>query len=146
MDTISNGQGLILLSRNGKKHTLTVTGESLKVSGLGVVDTGRLIGKPLGSPLEIAGVEFLPLIPSIRDRLETLNRKAQIIHAKDAVAIIHNCDIGPGSAVVEAGAGSQIGVRIEQPGAVRTEGAVDPAFDATDREKGASLAPYPVAR
>jgi len=95
----------ILLDGEGRKHLVPSAEGPAKVDGLGVIDTSKL-EEHVGGVARIAGKAFIVLRPSLRDRLETLNRKAQIVGAKDAASILLNCDLNAGDIVVEGGAGS----------------------------------------
>ncbi len=103
---IKMGQIVVLIDPQGRKHHLLIQGESQKVKGLGVLDTGKLLDKPFGEPVELCGESFIPLRPSLRDGLEAMERKAQIMMPKDSIHLAYECGIGPGSLVVESGAGS----------------------------------------
>lgn len=85
---------------------VTLAAGKTRVEGLGVVDTGRLMGRVPGSVFEIASRRFLVLRPDLRDHQALLRRKAQLVLPKDAAQIIMGCAIGPGSRVAEAGVGS----------------------------------------
>ena len=98
-------QAFILLSADGKRHLVPQADGAVTVDGLGVVDPAKLESR-VGSVAKIAGKPFLVLLPSVRDRMETAARKAQTIGAKDAAAILLNCDVNAGDVVIEAGAGS----------------------------------------
>ena len=104
--TIEKGHNIVLMDKKGKKYIIRVTGEPLKVEGLGVVDTSKMVGSPYGEPIGIGNASFLPLEASISDSLDTLRRKAQIMVPKDSVQLLYLCNIRSGSTVVEGGAGS----------------------------------------
>jgi len=95
----------ILLDGEGRKHLVPQAEGPCKVEGLGVVDPTKL-EEHVGGVARVAGKPFLVLRPSLRDRLGTLSRKAQIIGPKDAAAILFNCDVNAGDIIVEGGAGS----------------------------------------
>lgn len=90
----------------GKRFLAQLTGETTRLEGLGVVDTGRIVGRIPGVVHEIASRRFLVLRPDLRDHQTFLRRKAQVVMPKDAAQIIAGCALGPGSRVVEAGVGS----------------------------------------
>ena len=96
---------VILLDRRGKKHLVHLNEEMSKVEGLGVLDSTKLISS-IGKSIDIAGNKFIVLVPSILDYLENIQRRAQIIVAKDSASIVQRCDISTGDLVVEGGAGS----------------------------------------
>jgi tRNA (adenine57-N1/adenine58-N1)-methyltransferase len=75
------------------------------VPGLGVVDTAKLAGQ-VGRVAKIAGRPFLVLRPGTEDLMDALERKAQIITAKDAGPLLLLAGVKAGDVVLEAGAGS----------------------------------------
>jgi tRNA (adenine57-N1/adenine58-N1)-methyltransferase len=105
MQRIEKGDTVMLLI-SGKKYLVTVQGEGQKVSGLGMLDTSRLIGRDYGECIDFAGAELRVLPPNITDLHQSIRRKAQVILPKDCAQIIFNCDIKAGSIVVEGGCGS----------------------------------------
>jgi tRNA (adenine57-N1/adenine58-N1)-methyltransferase len=100
------GDRIVLLGEDGRKHALTVEPGARRVEGLGVVDPASLAGAAFGAAVPVGNRRFLVLRPSLLDRIETLDRKAQIILPKDAAHILVECDISAGRTVVEGGAGS----------------------------------------
>lgn len=102
---ISEGD-LVLLFSKGKKILLQVKDKAEKIKDLGVFNSSRLIGKNYGEKIEIANEEFFILSPSTIDKIETIERRAQIILPKDTALIIFYCDIKNGSKVIECGIGS----------------------------------------
>jgi tRNA (adenine57-N1/adenine58-N1)-methyltransferase len=77
----------------------------------GIIEFDELIGKPFGSiifskPHENQGYKFFVLKPLPSDYIIHMSRKTQIIYPEDAGLIIIYSGIGPGSVVIEAGAGS----------------------------------------
>ena len=77
----------------------------------GIIEFDELIGKPFGSiifskPHENQGYKFFVLKPLPSDYVLHMSRKTQIIYPEDAGLIIIYSGIGPGSVVIEAGAGS----------------------------------------
>ena len=60
MQRMDNGD-LVLLIVSGKRFLVQLNGEPQKVSGLGVVDTSRLIGKSYGERIELAGSEMIAI-------------------------------------------------------------------------------------
>lgn len=91
------GSPLLLVELRGRPQTLDREG---------VVDLSPLIGRPPGTPFRWAGTEYLALRPSLSDRLSQLQRKAQIVTAKDAMRLLYLANVVPGARVLEAGAGS----------------------------------------
>ena len=77
----------------------------------GIIEFNELIGKPFGSivfskPHESQGYKFFVLRPLPSDFILHMSRKTQIIYPEDAGLILLYSGIGPGSVVLEAGAGS----------------------------------------
>ncbi|HEV8361315.1 MAG TPA: tRNA (adenine-N1)-methyltransferase [Candidatus Thermoplasmatota archaeon] len=103
---IAAGEPVILLGADGERWLARAGAGIARERGLGVLDTGQLVGRAWGSRLEQAGKLLTLLPPSTPDLLATLKRKAQIILPKDAARILLECDVRAGSIVVEAGAGS----------------------------------------
>jgi tRNA (adenine57-N1/adenine58-N1)-methyltransferase len=106
VQTIGENEPVILVDEKGNKILLRVDSGAHKVKGLGVYDSGPLIGKELGDTITIAQRKFMLLRPAIADMITVMERKAQIILPKDGMVIIHHCDIKSGDTVVEGGAGS----------------------------------------
>ena len=96
---------ILLLEPSGRKHLVILDQETINVPRVGVVRADTL-RTSLGRRWEIGGRTFLVLTPSIRDKIGTIRRHAQIIGPKDAPSIVWNCDIQADDHVVELGAGS----------------------------------------
>jgi len=77
---------------NGKKICLTVEDKSEKIPGLGVYNTGKLVGKKYGSTIELGRNQYWLLPATTIDHIDTLRRKAQIILPKDAALLCVYCD------------------------------------------------------
>ena len=97
--------GVVLLDGKGKKWRVPVGEGLVRVEGVGRVHTDHL-NRMIGRSLEIGGKMYAVQQPSLRDVVETLRRKAQIIGPKDGAYIVFNCGIHAGDVVVEGGAGS----------------------------------------
>ena len=95
----------VLLGADGRKHRVPPAEGPTEVPGLGVVDA-RKLGASVGRVTKVAGRPFLVLKPSALDSWDTLERKAQIITAKDAGPLLLHADVKAGDTVLEAGAGS----------------------------------------
>lgn len=103
---IRKGRSVLLVDEAGRKYLVNVSGQMERVEGLGVIDTGRLAGFGYGDIFSIGDKELFLVEPSVRNKIHTIKRKAQIILPKDSAAIIVGCDIKSGSVVVEGGIGS----------------------------------------
>src|SRR5437870_11003549 len=95
----------VLIDERDRRHLVSGDGGMARVPGLGVLSIEKLRGS-LGRRLVVGDRSVLVLPANRRDRMEGLDRKAQVIGPKDAAAILFHADIGPGAVVVEAGAGS----------------------------------------
>lgn len=96
---------LILLDQRGRKHAVPAEGGMLQIPELGTF-SGSKIRSGVGRRVNVGGRGFLVLAPSGRDLWETMERGAQTVAPKDLGGILYEADIRPGTAVVEAGAGS----------------------------------------
>ncbi|MBS3816665.1 MAG: methyltransferase domain-containing protein [Candidatus Thermoplasmatota archaeon] len=96
----------VILWKKDDSTLIEVDGETKKISGIGVVDTERFIGKEWGSVVELGREEYRLFRPAIRDAPEFFERDAQVILPRVAVKIALYCDISNGKKVVEGGAGS----------------------------------------
>jgi len=103
---ISEGSKVLLLDHDGRRYVFAAERRMLEVGRLGVVDGAKICDSSVGDTLSIGGREFLILKPSLKDLLETMGRKAQIMIPKDSFVIPFHLDIGSGSKIVEAGVGS----------------------------------------
>jgi len=97
---------VVLLDEKGKKTLIRIEEGMKKIRGLGVFDPGKLKGKKLGEKTRIGNREFIIMKPSVVDKIETIERKAQIILPKDSAIIMLYCDVKNGCRIVEAGVGS----------------------------------------
>ena len=95
----------VLIDEQGHRHLVTIGEPMARVAGLGVISIEKLRGN-LGRRLSVGGRSVLVLPANRRDRMEGLDRRAQVIGPKDAAAILFQADVSPGAVVVEAGAGS----------------------------------------
>jgi len=102
---ISKNDIVALIDKKGKKNLIRVE-DIKKIKGIGVYNTSSLIGKGYGEIIEIMGKEYTILQPSIIDKIDTIERKAQIITPKDSAVIAFYCDVKSGDKIVEGGTGS----------------------------------------
>ena len=96
---------VVLLDASGKKWLVPLEGDTLSIPGLGVLNAER-VRAAFGGVLSVGGKSFFVLRPSARDLAETLERRAQIITAKDVALLLYYADVKPGDVVVEGGSGS----------------------------------------
>jgi len=97
---------VVLIDSNLKKIIVDTAGKTDKIKGVGVIDPATLIEKQYGKQIEIGNKKFWVLKPSLQDKLQGLDRLAQIILPRDAAHILMNCSIESGQTVLEAGMGS----------------------------------------
>lgn len=108
VDTIREGDPVLLLEEGeeARKHLLRAGDKVDRFRGIGVFDPRTLIGKRHGDRIHHGDRSFVLLPPTTADLVETLERKAQIVLAKDAGPILLHCGVIPGATVVESGVGS----------------------------------------
>lgn len=96
---------VILLDGAGRRWLVPLGEGKLRVKGIGTLQTDGL-ERLVGRTVEFEGRKYVVLWPSVRDLVETIHRKAQIIGLKDSPFIAFNCSLRSGDTVVEGGAGS----------------------------------------
>lgn len=96
---------VVLLDGKGRRWPVPVDQGLTQVKGVGRIQTDGL-GRLVGRVLALEDHAYLVLDPSLRDRLETLRRRAQIVGAKDSPLVVFHCSLGAGDVVVEGGSGS----------------------------------------
>ncbi|HVL47837.1 MAG TPA: tRNA (adenine-N1)-methyltransferase [Candidatus Thermoplasmatota archaeon] len=107
MAPFAPGDRVVLLDpATGERLLVVVGGGVERVKGLGTVDLARLVGVEPGARFEYPGRAFIAVAPTVRDLLETVARKAQVVTPKDAARIVFEADLRAGARVVEAGVGS----------------------------------------
>jgi len=105
-EKVDKNETVVLIEDSNRRYFVNTSGKTDKIKGIGVFDPAILIGKRIGSNIEIGDKKFYIFKPSLSDKLQGLKRKAQIILPKDIAHIILNCSIEPGHTVLEAGIGS----------------------------------------
>ncbi|MCI4352227.1 MAG: tRNA (adenine-N1)-methyltransferase [Thermoplasmata archaeon] len=100
------GEPVIVRRREGEAYLLALRATPQSVEGVGVIDLSGQVGAPPGGTIEWAGATYRILRPSLADLLRQLRRRAQIITPKDAQQLLYLAQVGPGTRVAEAGAGS----------------------------------------
>lgn len=85
---------------------MAVQPETKRVPGLGVVRLSEFEGKAWGSEVRLGATRYHLTSPTLSDHVRLIERKAQIILAKDASRIVYECGLRSGSRVAEAGVGS----------------------------------------
>ncbi|MCI4322841.1 MAG: methyltransferase domain-containing protein [Thermoplasmata archaeon] len=76
------------------------------IEGRGTLDLTAVVGARPGVEIPWAGATYRIVRPQLSDRLAHLRRRAQIVTPKDAAFLWYLAGVGPGSTVVEVGAGS----------------------------------------
>lgn len=104
---IQKGEKVILWKKNWMT-LIDVDGDTKKITGIGILDTERIIGKEWGSVIDMGRDQYSLLQPAIKDAEHFLKRKAQIILPRVGIQIALYCDVFCGCKVVEGGAGSGI--------------------------------------
>jgi len=97
---------IYLEDTSGKRIWLKVVYGMMKVQSLGAIDGTRFKDLDEGDKVTIVGRDYRVFRPGVLELMESLDRGAQIISAKDAATILMHCDIKAGDRVIEVGAGS----------------------------------------
>lgn len=106
-DPFTAGDKVLLVDRKGRRYLLTLQTTAEYHYHGGAVAHDDLIGRPEGVRIRSAkGSWLLALRPTSADWTVKAPRGAQVVYPKDQALIVSLADIGPGVAVVEAGAGS----------------------------------------
>lgn len=106
-DPFSEGDKVLLIDRKGRRYLLTLRAGGEFHYHAGVVAHDDLLGLAEGSRVRSTkGSGLRALRPTAADWTVKAPRGAQVIYPKDQAMIVALADIGPGSVVVEAGAGS----------------------------------------
>ncbi len=104
---IKNGDYVLIVYGDRGRWLVQVKEGQTFHSNKGYIEFDSLIGKPYGITFESSkNNTFSFFHPTPADFLLKTIRKTQIIYPKDAALILIQTGIGPGSIVVEAGAGS----------------------------------------
>ena len=103
---LRDGELVYLLDEQGRRHWAKIQTGMVKVEGFGVIDGARLVGLESGSTLSLAGRTLWVLRPGAHELMESIERGAQVIGAKDAATIAHRLDLKCGDLVIEGGVGS----------------------------------------
>ncbi|MCI4334195.1 MAG: tRNA (adenine-N1)-methyltransferase [Thermoplasmata archaeon] len=106
MDRWKEGELALLWGSARDQVLLVLQRGSQSVEGRGVLDLSGQIGELPGTTVDWAGRKYRLLRPALGDLLGSLQRRAQVVTAKDAARLIQLAGVGPGSRVAEAGSGS----------------------------------------
>ena len=100
------GETVYLEDANGKRVWVKVAYGMVKAQSIGAIDGSRFRDLDDGDRLTVVGREYTVFRPGVLELMESLERGAQIISAKDAATILMHCDVKCGDRVIEVGAGS----------------------------------------
>ena len=107
MNVARENDRVFLMGRDRKSFIVRLEPGAILQTHRGVIKHDDLIGESLGREAEShLGYPFLVLEPSTHDLILDLKRTTQIMYPKDIGYVLLKMNIGPGSRVVEAGAGS----------------------------------------
>jgi tRNA (adenine57-N1/adenine58-N1)-methyltransferase catalytic subunit len=96
-----------LTDPKGRRHLAVLQPGRLFHTHRGSIALDDLIGSPEGSVVRSsAGTPYVALRPLLADFTLSMTRGAAVVYPKDAAQILAMADIGPGTRVLEAGAGS----------------------------------------
>lgn len=105
-EKVKKNDVVVLIEDSGRRYFVNTAGKTDKIKGIGVFDPAILVGKRIGSNIQIGDKKYFIFQPSLKDKLLGLKRKAQIILPKDIAHILLECSIQSGHTVLEAGIGS----------------------------------------
>lgn len=107
MDTIADGDRVMLLDAKKRRYLVTLAGGGEFHTHAGFVPHDDVIGQSEGSVVRSTkGAEYTVLRPTLEDYVLEMPRGAQVIYPKDLAPICMLADIGPGMRVFETGLGS----------------------------------------
>ena len=96
-----------LTDPKGRRHLAVLQPGRLFHTHRGSIALDDIIGSPEGSVVRSsAGTPYVALRPLLADFTLSMTRGAAVVYPKDAAQILAMADIGPGTRVLEAGAGS----------------------------------------
>lgn len=97
---------VLVTDEKGRKYLARLKDEMVSIQSLGTI-RAETIRDALGSGELVIGGKKLSVRPAtVDDIISVIERKAQMLTAKDIAMMIHLCDVRCGSRVVEGGAGS----------------------------------------
>ena len=104
---VGEGDSVLLYLNQRRTYLIKVEKGKSFHTHKGFIQLDGLIGKEFGSRIVSSmGVEFVMLKPNLRDHIFKMLRKTQIMYPKDIALTLIFSGIGPGSRVIEAGAGT----------------------------------------
>lgn len=97
---------VLVTDEKGRRYLARLRDEMVSITNLGTIRADT-IRDALGSGELVIGGKKLSIRPAtVDDVISVIERKAQMLTAKDIAMMIHLCDVRCGSRVVEGGAGS----------------------------------------
>ena len=106
MSGFVEGERVLLIDEQGGKYLVRAEPRKFNTR-FGVVDLSQAIGTQPGTVIHShLGKPFVVLRPSVVDYIQKIRRVPQVLLPKDAAQILANTGVGPGSVVVDGGAGS----------------------------------------
>lgn len=106
-DAIREGDDVLLYLDRKRTYLVKVERERSFHTHRGFIRLDELIGKEYGAQVRSStGEVFVALKPTLRDQVFKMQRRTQITYPKDIALILIFSGLGPGSRVVEAGAGT----------------------------------------
>jgi tRNA (adenine57-N1/adenine58-N1)-methyltransferase catalytic subunit len=103
---LREGERILLRRKEGESYLLPLTRGPTLIEGIGVMDLTPAIGQEEGVEVQVGGLPFRVLRPSLSDLVSQMRRRSQIITPKDAVVLVYLAGVAPGARVLEAGTGS----------------------------------------
>jgi tRNA (adenine57-N1/adenine58-N1)-methyltransferase len=97
---------VLITDEKGRRYLAKLDGEMISVKGLGTIRESAVKESLISGELAVGGKSFSVRPATLDDVISAIERKAQMLTAKDIAMMLHLCDIGPGSNIVEGGAGS----------------------------------------
>jgi tRNA (adenine57-N1/adenine58-N1)-methyltransferase len=105
-DVVVEKDIVVLIDSKFKKYIVDTSSQTGKIKGVGILDPSSLVGEKYGERVQIGNKKFWILQPSLLDKLQSIERHAQIILPRDCAQILMYCSIESGQTIVEGGIGS----------------------------------------
>ena len=102
------GDYALLIDRKDRRYLFRLEMNGTFHTHFGVLKHSYLIGRPIGSRIDIQGHKLLAIKPTLSEFIHKSPRSTQMLYPKDLGAIFIHADIFPGAKVFEAGLGSGI--------------------------------------
>ncbi len=92
--------------KNKKVHVLSITNKMEFIPTLGMINTSRFNGLNYGDEIEIFGLKFIIVRPTLFDIIKMVQKRTQTVNFKDIGKIISIMGVRSDSNVLEIGIGS----------------------------------------